>query len=250
MIDVLVVGGKGKMGSLTAQTIAAQDDLHLAAIVDPNVDGAETVPAYASLGDALGADTYGAAIEFSLPASVFENSRALLAAGVPTVVGATGLREEQVDELRRVAAAQGVGCIVATNFAIGAILMMRFAAEATKYFAAAEIVEMHETSKKDAPSGTSLHTAQRMRQAPGSRLSPVAGEAPSRGLDVDDVRIHSVRLPGLVAHQEVLLGGAAELLTIRHDSYSRSCFMGGVLVALRAVTGLKETVVGLENLVE
>ena len=250
MIDVLVVGGKGKMGSLTAATVAAQDDLRLAAIVDPNVDGGEAMPAFASLGDALAAGTYDAAIEFSLPASVFANTRELLAAGVPTVVGATGLEDAQVDELRAVAAARGVGCVVATNFSIGAVLMMRFAAEAARYFETAEIVELHETSKKDAPSGTSRHTARLMAEAPGARVAPVPGDAPSRGLAVDNVRIHSVRLPGLVAHQEVLLGGGHELLTLRHDSYSRECFMGGVLRALRAVTGLKETVVGLENLLD
>ena len=250
MIDVLVVGGKGKMGSLTATTVAAQDDLRLAAIVDPNVGGAEAVPAYASLRDALAAGSYGAAVEFSLPASVFENSRALLAAGVPTVVGATGLTGAQIEELRGVAAAREVGCVVATNFALGAVLLMRFASEAARFFGSAEIVELHEASKKDAPSGTALRTARLMAGEPGSRLTPVPGDAPSRGLDVDNVRIHSVRLPGLVAHQEVLLAGGDELLTLRHDSYSRTCFMGGVLLALRAVTGLKETVVGLENLLE
>jgi len=250
MIDVLVVGGKGKMGSLTAATVRAQDDLCLGAIVDPNVDGAEAVPAYASLRDALAAGPYGAAIEFSLPASVFENSRALLDAGVPTVVGATGLTAAQVDELRGVAAGRDVGCVIATNFAIGAVLMMRFAAEAARYFGTAEIVEMHEASKKDAPSGTALYTAHLMAAAQGSHLAPVPGDAPSRGLDVDGVRIHSARIPGLVAHQEVLLGGGGELLTLRHDSSSRECFMGGVLLALRAVTGLKETVVGLENLLD
>ncbi len=250
MTDVIVVGGKGKMGSLTAATVAAQDDLRLAAIVDPNVDGAEAVPAYASLGDALAAGTYGAAIEFSLPASVFDNTRALLGAGVPTVVGATGLRDEQIDELRAVAAARDVGCVIATNFALGAVLMMRFAAEAARYFGTAEIVELHESGKKDAPSGTALYTARLMTDGPDSKLSAVPGDAPSRGLDTGGVRIHSVRLPGLVAHQEVLLGGGDELLTLRHDSYSRSCFMGGVLLALRAVTGLKETVVGLENLLD
>jgi 4-hydroxy-tetrahydrodipicolinate reductase len=250
MTDVLVVGGKGKMGSLTAATVAAQDDLRLAAIVDPNVSGAEAVPAYASLRDALAAGTYGAAVEFSLPASVFANTLELLGAGVPTVVGATGLDEAQIDELRTAAAARDVGCIVATNFSVGAVLMMRFAAEAAKYFGTAEIVEMHESGKKDAPSGTSLHTARMMATAPRAQVVSVPGDAPSRGLDVDNVRIHSVRLPGLVAHQEVLLGGGHELLTLRHDSYSRECFMDGVLRALRTVTGLKETVVGLENLLD
>lgn len=250
MTDVIVVGGKGKMGSLTAATVAAQDDMTLAAIVDPNVGGAEDVPAYTSLSDALAAGAYGAAVEFSLPASVFANARALLEAGVPTVVGATGLRPEQIEALRATASAHDVGCIVATNFAVGAVLMMRFAAEAAKHFGTAEIVELHEASKKDAPSGTALHTAAGMRAIAGSRLEPGAGDQPSRGLSSEGVRIHSVRLPGLVAHQEVLLGGGHELLTIRHDSYSRECFMGGVLMALRAVTGLKETVVGLENLLD
>lgn len=250
MIDVLVVGGKGKMGSLTADTVAAQPDLRLAAVADPHVDGAESVPAFASVPEALAASSYGAAVEFSLPASVFENTRTLLAAGVPTVVGATGLNENEIEELRKVAATSGVGCVIATNFAIGAVLMMRFAAEAARYYRTAEIVEMHESSKKDAPSGTALYTARLMAAAPGSRLAAAPGDAPSRGLDVDKVRIHSVRLPGLVAHQEVLLAGDDEVLTLRHDSSSRACFMGGVLLSLRAVAGLKETVVGLENLLD
>jgi len=250
MTDVIVVGGKGKMGSLTAATVAAQDDMTLAAIVDPNVGGAEDVPAYTSLSDALAAGAYGAAVEFSLPASVFANARALLEAGVPTVVGATGLRPEQIEALREIASAHDVGCIVATNFAVGAVLMMRFAAEAAKHFACAEIVELHETGKKDAPSGTALHTAEGMAALAGPSLEAGTGDQPSRGLSYEGVRIHSVRLPGLVAHQEVLLGGSHELLTIRHDSYSRECFMDGVLLALRALPGLKETVVGLENLLD
>lgn len=250
MIDVLVSGAAGRMGSLSAATIAAQKDMRLVALVDPKGTArAGDAPSFKSVDAALALTTPTAALEFSVPGAVFRNSLALLQAGVPTVVGATGLNDEQTCELEAAAAAAQVGLVIAPNFALGAVLAMRFAAEASKYYRHAEVIELHESRKLDAPSGTSLRTAKLMGDAPDSALQepPGAGGA-SRGLQTDNVTIHSVRLPGLVAHQEVLFGGDDELLTIRHDSFSRRSFMSGVLLALRRVGGLKESVVGLENL--
>jgi 4-hydroxy-tetrahydrodipicolinate reductase len=250
MIEVLVTGAAGKMGSLSAATIAAQKDMRVVALVDPR-GGAEVgdAPCFKALDEALTLTSPSAALDFTAPGAVFANVKALLEAGVPTVVGTTGLRDEQVDVLRQAAAASGVGLVIVPNFALGAVLAMRFAAEAAKYYQHAEVIEMHGAAKLDAPSGTSLRSAHLMGTAEGSSLQPPPSVGPpSRGLSADNVTIHSVRLPGLVAHQEVLFGGDDELLTIRHDSFSRRSFMSGVLLALRGVGDLKETVVGLENL--
>jgi len=251
MTDVLVTGAAGKMGGLSAATIAAQDDLRLVALVDPKGGAsAGDAPCFATVEQALALTSPAAALEFSLPEAVFDNTRLLLAAGVPTVVGATGLDDAEVEELSAIAAAAGVGLVIVPNFALGAVLLMRFAAEAAKYYEHAEIIEMHESGKLDAPSGTSLRTARLMAEAPGSALRDAPGEQPSRGLSADHVRIHSVRLPGVIAHQEVLLGGDDEVLSLRHDSLSRRSFMSGVLLALRRVTSVEGTVVGLENLLD
>jgi 4-hydroxy-tetrahydrodipicolinate reductase len=251
MTDVLVTGAAGKMGALSAQTIAAQDDLHLVALVDPKGgDGVGETPFFTGIAQALALTSPQAALEFSVPAAAFENTRMLLEAGVATVVGTTGLLGDQVGALSETAAASGVGLVIVPNFALGAVLVMRFAAEAARFYEHAEIIELHEAGKLDAPSGTSLRTAHLMADAPGSALRDLPGDQPSRGLAADHVHIHSLRLPGVVAHQEVLFGGDDEVLTLRHDSLSRRSFMSGVLLALRRVTGLKETVVGLESLLD
>jgi 4-hydroxy-tetrahydrodipicolinate reductase len=252
MTGILVTGAAGRMGSLSARTIAAQPDLELVALVDPKKGGAAgDVPYFAGVEQALALTSPDAALEFSLPAAVFANTRTLLEAGVPTVVGATGLTDDQVAQLCAAAGQAGVGLAIVPNFALGAVLLMRFAADAAKYYEHAEVIELHEAGKLDAPSGTSLRTARLMAEAPGSALrEPPGADLPSRGLAADGVVIHSVRLPGMVAHQEVLFGGSDELLTLRHDSFSRSSFMSGVLIALRRITSLQETVVGLENLLD
>ncbi len=251
MTDVLVTGAAGKMGSLSAATIAAQSDLRLVALVDAKGGDGGGVPFFKGVGEALALTSPQAALEFSVPGAVFANTAALLDAGVPTVVGATGLDDAQIDELRAKAVASGVGLVIVPNFALGAVLLMRFAAEAARYFSHAEIIEMHEKAKVDAPSGTSLRTAKLMAAAGSALQAPPGAGQPSRGLIADGaVTVHSVRLPGLVAHQEVLFGGDDEILTLRHDSLSRRSFMSGVLLALRRVTTLDETVVGLESLLD
>ena len=198
MTDVLVTGAAGKMGALSAQTIARQPDLRLVALVDPRKGAsAGDAPCFSAVDQALALTSPQAALEFSVPAAVYENTRRLLEAGVPTVVGTTGLRDEQVEALAATAAQQGVGLVVVPNFALGAVLLMRFAREAARYYEQAEVIEMHEAGKLDAPSGTSLRTAHLMAESPGSRLRALPGDAPSRGLSADGVRIHSVRLPGM-----------------------------------------------------
>lgn len=252
MIDVLVTGAAGKMGALSAATIAAQDDLRLVALVDPRAGDGGDVPWFKDVEAALALTTPAVALEFSVPGAVYENSAVLLDAGVPTVVGATGLTDDQVADLSARADASGTGLVVVPNFALGAVLLMKFAAEAARHYTHAEIIETHEKGKIDAPSGTSLRTARLMAEAPGSALvaPPGAGQE-SRGLVADGrVTIHSVRLPGAVAHQEVVFGGEDELLTVRHDSLSRRSFMGGVLLALRRAPQVTGTVVGLEHLLD
>jgi 4-hydroxy-tetrahydrodipicolinate reductase len=252
MIDVLVVGARGRMGTLTATTIADQADMRLVGLVDPSYgeDESASALAFRSVDRALAEVRPAVAVEFSTPASVFENSLLLLRAGVHTVVGATGLTASQVAELGQTARPGSANLLIAPNFSVGAVLLMRFAREAARHYERAEIIELHHEDKADAPSGTALRTAALMAAAAGSRLSPSpALAAPSRGL-AGVVPIHSVRLPGLVAHQEVLLGATGELLTLRHDSLSRESFMPGVLLAVRNVALLEEVTVGLENLLD
>jgi 4-hydroxy-tetrahydrodipicolinate reductase len=181
------------------------------------------------------------------------NARWCLAHGVHVVIGTTGLRPDDLEELGRLAEAGDANAIVAPNFAIGAVLMMRFAEQAAKLLDAAEIVELHHDGKLDAPSGTAIATARRIGAArQGSWSAPGAdgAHAGARGTEVDGVRIHAVRLPGLLAHQEVILGGPGETLTIRHDSTDRSSFMPGVLMAVRAVGNRSGLTVGLDALLD
>jgi 4-hydroxy-tetrahydrodipicolinate reductase len=259
----MVVGAAGRMGTLTAAAVAAAPDMDLVALVDRAYDapgGREAsapgpAPRFGALAEALTAVQTDAAVDFTIPAETFGTVGAVLAAGVDAVVGTTGLTAEQIDQLDAVRGEHDTHLFIAPNFALGAVLLMRFAQEAARYYDDAEIIELHHAGKIDAPSGTALRTAQLMREASVARTPrgdavgpPLAADQPSRGLDRGGVRIHSVRLPGLVAHQEVLFGGSGELLTIRHDSVSRESFMAGVLLALRRVGTLTGTVVGLEHL--
>jgi 4-hydroxy-tetrahydrodipicolinate reductase len=257
VIDVLVVGACGRMGSLVARTVEGQSDLRLCALVDPAYAGrpqqasAAPAPAFSVLADALASAKPNVAVEFSLPSSVFENSLALLAAGVDTVVGATGLGDEQLARLFAAAREHQAHLLVAPNFALGAVLLMEFARRAAKVYERAEIVELHHETKIDAPSGTALRTAALMAGEDGGRLTAgPPNDAAGRGFAQGPVRIHSVRLPGLVAHQEVLFGGEGELLTLRHDSFALESFMTGVILAVRAVSRLAEPAVGLESILD
>jgi 4-hydroxy-tetrahydrodipicolinate reductase len=212
VIRVAVAGAAGRMGEAVCRAVEGADDLELTGRADPALD--------TSLADVL--DDADVVVDFTRPDTALENVRACLRAGVHAVVGTSGW---DVDAIR---GEEGANVFFAPNFAIGAVLMMRFAAEASKHMARAEIVELHHDRKVDKPSGTAARTAEMMD---------------------GDVPIHSVRLPGLVAHQEVILGDLAQTLTIRHDSLDRESFMPGVLLACRKVGSLTESpVIGLEHL--
>jgi 4-hydroxy-tetrahydrodipicolinate reductase len=249
---VVVLGALGRMGSLLSTTIERQSDLALMARVDPAVAGgsapAPAAPLFATLDEALAVTRPDVAVDFTVPGAVFASVGAALSAGLPTVVGTTGLSDEQVGRLSALAAEHGAALLIVPNFALGAVLLMQFAAQAARHFPSAEIIESHEQGKIDAPSGTSLLTARLMGRSGASHPHGADETRPSRGLAADGVRIHSVRLPGLVAHQEVVFGGEGETLTIRHDSLSRESFMGGVLLAIRRAPALQGTTIGLESL--
>jgi len=231
MIKVGVLGARGRMGAEVVKAITAAADLELVASLD--------------LGDSLDQLVSSGAqvvVDFTTPDSVMANLEFLISKGINAVVGTTGFDDARVTKLKALVSANPkVGVLIAPNFAIGAVLMMEFAAKAAKYFESAEIIELHHPDKVDAPSGTASRTAELMTQArkeAGSGVMPDAtnsGSAAARGAKVGDIPVHSIRLRGLVAHQEVLLGGLGETLTIRHDSLDRAGFMPGVLLGVRKV---------------
>ncbi|HFU4006238.1 TPA: 4-hydroxy-tetrahydrodipicolinate reductase, partial [Streptococcus suis] len=191
-------------------------------------------------------------LDFTTPKFAYENTRFALENGFAPVVGTTGFTPEEIEELIALSAEKGLGGLIAPNFAIGAILLMQFAAQAAKYFPNLEIIELHHDKKKDAPSGTAVKTAELISQVRQSQAQGAADEeeliAGARGAEFDGFRIHSVRLPGLVAHQEVIFGAQGEGLTIRHDSYDRISFMGGVNLGIKEVVKRSQLVYGLEHL--
>jgi 4-hydroxy-tetrahydrodipicolinate reductase len=190
------------------------------------------------------------AVDFTTPQAVKDNVRFCVEHGIHAVVGTTGLSGKDLEEIESWTKRHAANVFVAPNFALGAVLMMRFASLAAPHFRTAEIVERHHERKKDAPSGTSLRTASLMNEARGESWESAAGTEDSRGLDVEGIRIHSLRVPGSTAHQEVVLGAPGETLTIRHDSLDPVSFMPGVLLAIKKVASLDGLVVGLEHLLD
>lgn len=245
MIRVAVVGAYGRMGTQTCRAVEDDPDLELVARIGSG-DAPESLDAALA-----GAEV---AVDFTRPDVVMETLRHCVDAGVHAVVGTSGFTPERLDTVRGwLAAAPGTGVLVAPNFAIGAVLMLRFAQQAARFFESVEVVELHHPGKADAPSGTARRTAELVAAA---RTQAGLGPAPdattdalegSRGADVSGVRVHAVRLAGLVAHQEVLLGGHGETLTIRHDSLDRESFMPGVLLGIRSVRETPGLTVGLEH---
>lgn len=241
-IRVSVVGAAGRMGATVCAAVEAADGLELAGRFDVGDD----------LGDLAGADVV---VDFTVPDVAPANVAHCVAQGVHVVVGTTGWTEERLSTLReQVAAARpGLGVLIAPNFAIGAILMMSFARQAARFYESVEVVELHHPGKVDAPSGTAARTAELIgaaREEAGLEEVPDAtSQDPrgARGARYGGVPVHSVRLRGLVAHQEVLFGGEGEMLTVRHDSFDRSSFMPGVIAAVRAVGDHPGVTVGLEH---
>jgi 4-hydroxy-tetrahydrodipicolinate reductase len=223
MIRVAVAGAAGRMGETVCAAVAGAEDMELVGRADPLLQ--------TTLEEVLAAAEV--VVDFTRPDTALQNAIACLSAGVHVVIGTTGFDPAPLFGAGAAGEAAGANVIIAPNFAIGAVLMMRFAAEAARHMAKAEIIELHHDGKLDAPSGTAARTAQLMADASGHGPPP----------------IHSVRLPGVVANQEVILGDVGQTLTIRHDTISRESFMPGVLLAVRGVGSLSEpVVVGLENL--
>jgi 4-hydroxy-tetrahydrodipicolinate reductase len=258
-VRVGVVGAAGRMGAEVCRAVADADGMELVAAIDPSRAGAplsevagvdSEVVVAAELDELLAAEVE-VAVEFTGPATVGANLVWLLEHGIHAVVGATGIAADDLDRARQVAADGPANALVAPNFAIGAVLLMRFAAEAARHLPHVEVIELHHDRKLDAPSGTALRTAELIAAARDEVPDVPLGDERhpgARGTDHDGVRVHSVRLPGLVAHQEVVFGGQGQTLTIRHDSLDRTSFMPGVLLACRGVADLDGLVVGLEHL--
>jgi len=227
------------MGSATCAAVEAADDLELAARIGSSDPLRAVVHARADV-----------AVEFTTPATVAGNAATLLELGVHTVVGATGLSDDDLGRLGRLALDGNANCLVAANFAVGAVLLMRLAAEAARVLGPVEITELHHDRKVDAPSGTALATARAISSVRGDRAVAVPGppDVAARGLVVEGVPVHSVRLPGLVASQEVVFGAEGQTLTLRHDTVDRTAFMPGVLLAVRRVADLPGLTTGLDPL--
>jgi 4-hydroxy-tetrahydrodipicolinate reductase len=261
-ITVVVSGAAGRMGQEVVRAIGKEADLRLVGAVDTaNVgqdiglvagSGASGVSINSDLADTIRATKPQVLVDFTIPATVMGNIRVALKHKVACVVGTTGLTQENLTEIESLAKGAATPVFIAPNFAIGAVLMMEFAAQAAKYFSKAEIIELHHDKKLDSPSGTALLTAKKMAQVEGCSLTAdasVTNEAAPRGELVNDkIRVHSVRLPGYVASQEVIFGGLGQTLSIRHDSLNRESFMPGVVLAIRKVITLKGLTVGLEKL--
>lgn len=236
MIRVAVVGASGRMGSAVCAAVDADPDCELVARIGSDGHLEDVLDA--------GADV---AVEFTVPDSVKRNVAWLLERGVHTVVGATGLSDDDLADLEQLTGPANL--FVAPNFAIGAVLLMQLAAQAARHLPKVEIVELHHDGKVDAPSGTALRTARLIADARRETPAVPGPEGqPARGLVVDGVAVHSVRLPGLVASQEVVFGGPGQTLTIRHDSLDRTSFMPGVLLAIRSIATRPGLTVGLESL--
>ncbi len=243
MIKVAVLGSRGRMGAEVVAAVEAAADCQLVAALD--------------LGDSLDQLISSGAqvvVDFTTPESVMANLEFLITHKIHAVVGTTGFDDARMAKLRSLSSAHPeVGILIAPNFAIGAVLMMEFASKAAKYFESAEIIELHHPNKVDAPSGTAARTADlisKARQSAGLAAMPDATTSSldgARGALVGDVPVHSVRLRGLIAHQEVLFGGLGETLSIRHDSLDRAGFMPGVLLGIRSVTSRPGVTFGLEN---
>ncbi len=262
MIKVVVCGAYGKMGRAVLKAVHNDSELVLVGAIDVMSKGDD-------IGSLIGIDKIGVRVEkdlekvlidtkpnvvvdFTNPNVVMDNIRVTLANRVYPVVGTTGLTDANKNEIKELCKQNGVGAFIAPNFAIGAVLMMKLSQEVAKYMPNVEIIELHHDQKLDAPSGTALRTAELITEVRGTRAQGNPDEVEklkgARGADFEGIHIHSVRLPGYVAHQEVIFGGLGQTLTIRHDSINRDSFMPGVVIACKKVTQLKTLVCGLENI--
>jgi 4-hydroxy-tetrahydrodipicolinate reductase len=269
-IPVVVNGAAGKMGREVIRAVAQADDMTLIGAIDRNpaylgqdageVAGCGTIeiPILNDLQGTLVLATQekvqGVMVDFTHPDGVYDNVRTAIAYGVRPVVGTTGLSNEQIQDLADFAEKASTGCLIIPNFSLGVVLMQQAAIQAAQYFDNVEIIELHHNQKADAPSGTAIKTAQMLSGLGKNYNQPLVEEsekmAGARGCLADDnIRIHSVRLPGMIAHQEIIFGASGQIYTLRHDTMDRSCYMPGVLLAIRKVTQLQSLVYGLEKII-
>ncbi len=268
-IPVIVNGATGKMGQEVVKAIAQADDMTLLAAIDrnPNFQGEDIGPVVGldtlevavtsdlqgTLVAAAQTDQPGVMVDFTHPQSVYDNVRMAIAYGVRPVIGTTGLSPAQIQDLAAFADKASMGCLIIPNFSIGMVLLQQAAIQASQYFDHVEIIELHHNQKADAPSGTALQTAQMLAELGKTYNPPAVTEkehlAGARGSQADEgIRIHSIRLPGLIAHQEVIFGAPGQIYTLRHDTSDRACYMPGVLLAIRKVLQLQTLIYGLEKL--
>ncbi|GEO65288.1 4-hydroxy-tetrahydrodipicolinate reductase [Companilactobacillus nantensis] len=257
MIKVIISGFSGSMGQKATKMVNDSDDMQLVAGFNPIVTDldpksyglADNVKIFNKLTDInMAADIW---IDFSIPSAVFANTKFAIEYGIRPVIGTSGMSEEQTAELKRLADAKNLGGIIASNFGLSAVLMMKFAQVAAKYFAESEIVEKHHEDKIDAPSGTALNTARLIYQARGHDQVQHSNDDPlgTRGGDYHGTKIHALRLPGFVADEEVIFGGVGETLTISQSTTDRQSFMTGVKLAIHEVMQQDHLVIGLEQII-
>jgi len=256
-IRVVIQGASGKVGQEVVKAVCRESDMQLVGAVDLKAaqdaltlpDGSGSVPFSSDLGYVLTSCPPDVLVDFTIAQATMPAVRIATERGVNLVIGTTGLTTGDLDEIDRLTKAHKVGAVVASNFALGAILMIHLAKIAAKYLDFAEIIELHHHQKADAPSGTALATARVMAAARGKPfLQPAGKPSDSRGKQVEGVSIHSVRLPGLMAHQEVILGGPGQTVSIRHDTINRECYMPGVMLAIKEVVKRKGLIYGLDTL--
>ncbi len=248
MIKIAVCGALGKMGQEVCQAVTDCPDTELIAKIDIASDSM-----YHTIEEAHRVEDIDLLIDFTQPNSIYENALYCLNNGIKIVIGTTGLTDEQIEELKNLSEEKNTGCLIAPNFSTGAVLMMMFAQQAAKYFDNAEIIEFHHNQKKDAPSGTAIKTASLMAKendnfAAGNCAETETLEGSRGGTSYSNIHIHSVRMPGFIASQEVIFGSSGQIFKIRHDSMDRKCYMNGILLAVKHVAEKNDFVYGLENI--
>lgn len=263
-ITVLVVGAKGIMGQAVVSAVLQTPGMIVVGGVDPSANGLSIEEEtgilgangrlYQSLREGIEATSPDVAVDFTTPGVIRSNMQTYIEYGIRPVIGTTGITEEEVNTWKKSLGEKGVGGLIAPNFTIGAVLMMKFAAMAAKYISHVEILEYHHDQKLDAPSGTAVKTAEMIakvrenhRQGHPDEHELLQG---ARGADYEGMRIHSIRMPGYLAHQEVIFGSPGQTLTLRHDSVSRDAYMPGVLLAIQKVMNLSTLIYGLEGILE
>ena len=265
MIKIGIIGALGKMGKEVTRAIINADDMELSAAIDITGEGLDIgqcaagkdcgIKVETNTEKALKEKKVDVVIDFTQPDGIFEHVKFYLKNNIKSVIGTTGLKEQEITELRELSKIKNTSCLIAPNFSTGAVLLMMFAKQAAKYFDNAEIIELHHNQKKDAPSGTAIKTAEMMAEAkydftkdncPEKEIIQGARGAKS----ASNIHIHSVRMPGYIASEEVIFGAAGQIFKIRHDSMDRICYMDGILLAVRHVYNNSEFIYGLENIMQ